>query len=123
MAVYLTISSVLITAITVLFLLGLCAVQLVMVPRYIEIFQDFDMQLPSLTLVLIQTPSSVFLAVYTLGIVALPLKEAVPQLHFGLKLVMNLFVLLLGLVMFFVYAAGLYLPMNTLMDNLMSILT
>ena len=102
-----------------LFLLGLCIIQLIVIPRHIEIFHDFDTQLPSLTIRIISTPTAVFLAIYGLATVALIVKEAIPRLYPGIKLTLNLAVLLLCLVMYLVYAAALYLPMHQMMESLM----
>ena len=116
---FLIICSVLITALTVLLLLGLCLVQLFVVPRFIEVFQDFDTQLPSLTIRLISIPTTIYLAVYGLGIVGLIAKDCIPQLHVGIKIALNLIVILLCIVMYFAYLYGLYLPMITMMESMM----
>ncbi|MBX2850954.1 MAG: hypothetical protein KTR15_04315 [Phycisphaeraceae bacterium] len=115
----LTVGSIVTAVIAVFLLLSLCVFHLWVIPRFIEIFQDFDTQLPALTIFLVGSPALVFLAVYGLGIVALIAKECIPPLHGSIKLGLNLLVIVLCLVMYVVYFLGLQLPMFQLMDSMM----
>lgn len=117
--VVLTVSSLIMFAIAVIFLLGLCLIQIWVIPKFLEIFQDFDTQLPSLTIFLLQIPTAIYLAVYLLGMVALLVKECIPQLHISIKLAVNLIVIVLCLIMAIVYFLGLQLPMVQLMESMM----
>jgi len=111
--------SIILTLLAGVNLLGLTAVQLLWVPACIEVFQDFDTQLPRPTYALLSVPSVLIVSIYLLIAITLIAKEFLRAINPKVKCAISLLVLLISITMAFAYAISLYLPMVSLHDSLM----
>jgi type II secretory pathway component PulF len=88
-------------------------------PRFIAVYNDFDSDLPALTIAIVSVPGNVAFVGYSLLIASLIAKEFLPFINGKVRLTMNVVALFLGLVIFVVYLVGLFLPMIKLQQSVM----
>jgi len=105
--------------VTALALLALFVIHALAVPRFIAVFNDYDTELPGLTIAIVSVPGNVAFVGYTLLIAGLIAKEFLPFINGKVRLTMNVVALFLGLVIFVVYLVGLFLPMIKLQQSVM----
>lgn len=102
---------------TVILWLGFAMVTAVYKPHAIEILEDFDVELPALTIYSLRVMGWPMITASIFVSVVLVLKEFLP--HLPIKTAINLVALLLGLLITAIGVISLYLPHVKIMQSVM----
>lgn len=101
-------------ALAAITLLANAAVTSFITPKFVEIFEDFDTDLPTLTIAIIR--ARVWIAVISLALAALMIVKEVCIRHPAAKLIINGLVFGAALLLVPLTVIGLFLPLVTLMQ-------
>ena len=99
--------------------LGLFVFHIMVVPRFFSFFNEFGTELPWLTIQALLFPKLAALVLCLLVIALLIVKELPRSIPTGTKLLINVCVIMLGPVLFFLYFLALWLPLRNLIYEVM----